>query len=72
MASLEQIKLRLLSNVQLTPAETSLFLREMLAEVNKIKDELNELKVSASKPRVDSNTKGTVSAPALRRNNDNG
>lgn len=72
MASLEQIKLRLLSNVQLTPAETSLFLREMLAEVNRIKEELNELKVSASKPRVDSNTKGIVPTPSLRRNNDNG
>jgi len=70
MISIEQIALRLNSGVALTSAESSLFLRTLHQELTKLKEEVNELKVSVSKPRVDSATKTVVPASTIRRKDD--
>lgn len=70
MISIEQIALRLNSGVALTAAESSLFLRTLHLELTKLKEEVNELKVSVSKPRVDSATKTIVPASTIRRKDD--
>lgn len=69
MISLDAIINRLNTGIALTPSEMTLILRELLKEVNKLKESVNELKVSAPKPGVDSNIEGALSAPPLRRKN---
>lgn len=70
MVSIEQITARLNSGVALTQAESSLFLRTLHNELTKLKEEVNELKVSLSKPRVDSSAKTIVPASTIRRKDD--
>lgn len=67
MIGVNAILNRLNTGIVLTVPEMTLILRELLKELNSMKVELNELKVSSHKPGVDKDLEGALSTPPLRR-----
>lgn len=71
MVSLEQITYRLNSGLQLTTAEQSLCMREILRQLQELKDAIDALKqVPTPKSRVDSHIEGPLPTTAVRRKHD--